>query len=119
MADEKLEKSIRILPFKGKDDEEYSMWSQKFLARASMKGYDGILEGSVKVKKDGESSYSDKELTARAKNKEAYNDLILSMDGKVCFKIVKTSVTADLPKGSAYEAWQGLTLKYLPNNKTS
>ncbi len=42
------EDSIKIIKFSGKQ-EDYTYWAEKFLARASIKGYDEILEGTVEV----------------------------------------------------------------------
>lgn len=40
------------------------------------------------------------------------------MDGRACFKIVKTSISKGFPKGDAKLAWSNLHLKYRPSNKT-
>ena len=36
------DKAIRVIPFTG-DQKDWRMWSRKFLARADLKGYQGIL----------------------------------------------------------------------------
>ena len=81
------ERAIRVIPFKGTDSEEFMMWSLKFMAGAAVKGYDEILEGALVPVEDGREMYTEE---VRNKRKNAYNDLVLSMDGKSCFKIVKT-----------------------------
>jgi len=40
------DKAIRIIPFSGKQ-QDWRMWSKKFLARALMKGYKEVLLGTV------------------------------------------------------------------------
>ena len=42
------EKTIRVIPFSGKQ-EEWRMWSRKFLARAKIRGYKEVLLGLVDV----------------------------------------------------------------------
>ena len=92
------DKSIRVIPFKGTDSEEFMMWSLKFQARAAVKGYEDILEGKTIPVEDGKDKYLPEEEKVRIKHKQAYNDLILSMDGRACFKIVKTSISKEFPK---------------------
>ena len=45
MADSE-DKAIRILTFSGKE-EDWRMWSAKFMAKARLRGFDTILEGVV------------------------------------------------------------------------
>ena len=40
------EKAIRFLQFSG-NNEDWLMWADKFMARASIRGYEEILVGSV------------------------------------------------------------------------
>ena len=75
------ERAIRVIPFKGTDSEEFMMWSLKFMARAAVKGYDSILEGTTTPVEDGRDKYTEDEAKTRYKHKNAYNDLILCMDG--------------------------------------
>ena len=76
------EKSIRILTFSGKK-EDWTMWSDKFLAKASMKGYDVILDGSTIIKDDDPSTLSTTQREAHEEaeklNKRAYNELIFPL----------------------------------------
>ena len=115
------EKSIRILTFSGKK-EDWTMWSDKFLAKASMKGYDVILDGSIIIKDDDPSTLSttQKEAQEEAKklNKRAYNELILACTDKISFGIVKGAKTKLLPKGDAKEAWNRLKVRFEPNTGT-
>ena len=48
MTEETTEKAIRILPFSRKQD-EWRMWSRKFLARAKTKRFKDVLLGLVNV----------------------------------------------------------------------
>ena len=58
------EKSIRILIFSGKK-KDWNMWSEKFLAKASMRGFDGILDGTTKVEKDSVTALTKEQEFAR------------------------------------------------------
>ena len=44
-------KSIKVLPWTGKD-EDWPMWSKKFLLRGRKKGYKKIMDGTMKVPDD-------------------------------------------------------------------
>ena len=45
------EKTIRILQFSGKE-EDWRMWSAKFMAKAKMKGFHEILNGTKSAPND-------------------------------------------------------------------
>lgn len=115
------EKSIRILTFGGKK-EDWAMWSDKFLAKASMKGYDVILDGSTIIKDDEDSTLSETQREAQEEAqkliKRAYNELILACTDKISFGIVKGAKTKLLPKGDAKEAWNCLKVWFEPNTGT-
>ena len=76
------EKAIRILQFNGKK-EDWLKWADKFLAKATIKGYDEVLEGKLlatgELEEDGTiRKLSKSEEKANELNKKAYNELILS-----------------------------------------
>ena len=48
MADEEGSFSVKALPWSGKQ-EDWPMWSTKFLMRVISRGYEAILEGRVQV----------------------------------------------------------------------
>ncbi len=50
-ADRSGEASIKVIPFTG-NKRDWPIWSEKFLARADIKGYRNILLGKVLVKND-------------------------------------------------------------------
>ena len=117
------ETAIRVVVFSGKKD-DWEVWKEKFLVRASIKGYEGILTGEVKVpathKADGtkEKLTADQETIADA-NKKGFGDLILSIDcstpaGKIAFAIVKGTKTKTNPSGNLELAFQRLKTKYEP-----
>ena len=118
--EEKVE-AIRIIKFNG-TKEDWPVWEQKFLTRSKNKGYRNILNGKIKVPEDSKviNSTTDEgkeELKARKANDDAYEDLILSIEGdtkegRVAFGIVKGCKTKELTDGDAYLAWTRLTNKY-------
>ena len=113
-----LEKTIRVLVFKGEHD-EWRKWSKKFLARAKMKGYKNILLGVDKPPKQNEITEDAAKLKLRLLNEAAYNDLLLSCDDDVSFGAVEDALTDDHPDGDAAKAWQNLMAKYEPSTSGS
>ena len=116
-------KGIRVIPFKG-TQEEWRMWSRKFLARATMKGYKTILTGTQLVPNStaiiDESTATGKlEAQARLKNEQAYNELLMLCMEEVCFGAVDEATTTNLPDGDAKKAWDNLITKYEPKTTAS
>jgi len=92
------------------------------MARAVLKGYKGILDGTTPAPKQSEvlSTTTDKEKIAlRKANLLAYSKLLMSMEEEVAFCEVETAGTTDLPKGSAQKAWDNLKAKYEANTGAS
>ena len=54
------EQTLRYLPFKGKQD-EWTMWSAKFMSRARKTKYVHILTGKTKVTFEDEANKTDEE----------------------------------------------------------
>ena len=113
-----VERTIKIVPFTKKSI--WTVWSRQFLARAHLKGYKGILDGTIKVPGKGDriditSETGRKRLEARKQNINAYNELILSFDDMVNFNLVNKAVNAELPDGDAFLAWKNLKSKHEPN----
>ena len=123
MADEL--KIGKVITFSGKKV-EWPLWSEKFLARANRKGYKSVLVGTVTVPDDHEdiSLETDKDkkkqkLELRRLNEEAYEDLVLAVDGKTevgraVFSLIKGSKTREFAEGSAREAWKRILNKFEP-----
>ena len=115
----------RIITFSGKRV-EWPLWSEKFLARANRKGYKGILLGIDIVPDDNEdiSIETDKEkkmmkYELRRLNEEAYENLILALDGKtevgrLVFSLIKGSKSKEFAEGSAREAWKRILNRFEP-----
>ena len=120
--------AIRVLNFTGKK-EEWSTWSEKFLAKARRSGIKDVLLGKVSIPKTNEEI---NEKTDEGKimmkifdlNELAYTELILSIDvrtssGKVAFNMVKGCKNKDYTEGNAAMAWERLKNKYEPTSAPS
>ena len=122
--------SIKVIHFSGKKV-DWSVWSEKFLARAKMRGYRDILLGKEKIptdKDEPEDTASDavkeKYKKVRDANELAYLDLILCIEGntqigRVAFGCVKGSKTEDVSMGDSRVAWVRLTNKFAPTTAPS
>jgi len=106
------------------EPEEWSYWEEKFLARASKKGFKDVLTGIVKAPDDSEmlnlTTEEGKEKSKAQKlNILAFEELILSIDmskdkGKIAFQIVKNCKTTTKKGGDGVLAWKRLKAKYAP-----
>lgn len=94
--------TIRILPFSGKES-EWRMWSRKFIATSTARGYKEVLEPT------------DPQVPSPPEDNDmAFNDLMLSINDEATFGIVDESVSTTHPGGDAREAWKALKKKYEP-----
>ena len=88
------EKTVRILGFDGHQENWY-MWSRKFLAYARMKGYVDVVLGTVQVDKASvDLSHTQNPIIAnklkiRARNAEAYNALVMAIEETDAFYCVE------------------------------
>ena len=115
----------KIILFSGKKS-DWPVWSEKFLARANRKGYKGILLGEEPMpNNEAESDLMEDEderkklCELRKKNQEAYEDLVLSIDGesdigRVVFQLVKGSKCTEFKDGDASEVWKRFKRKFEP-----
>ena len=124
MADEEGSFSVKALPWSGKQ-EDWPMWSTKFLMRGISRGYEAILEGRVQVLSDevdidklrnpeDNTKYATAEqkrtvLRWRQLNKEGYVDLIMSMSDVRSFNLVREQ------KQDLYGAWRALCEEFEPS----
>ena len=74
------ERAKRFQQFSGKK-EDWIMWADKFLARATIREYDGNFKNLSKEEKHANSLH-----------KKTYNELILSSNEKISFGIVKSAM---------------------------
>ena len=92
MTNKQEEKSIHVLTFSGKD-EDWDMWSKKFLAMAQHKKYKNVLTGKTNIPKEDATLTDNDEKKAREANEKAYSDLILSRTDEVSFGLVEGAIT--------------------------
>ena len=114
--------------FSGKH-RDWPVWSEQFLARARKKSFVAVLLGRQNVPAedtvlDVSTSEGVERIRAREANNNAYDDLIMGINGKdeagrVAFRLVATSKSAKLPGGDAAMAWKRLCEKYRPNTAPS
>ena len=110
-----VEKTLKIVPFTSKS--LWTIWSKQFLARAHVKGYKGILEGTLKIVSAKSTKKGDAtEASLRKLNQDAYNDLLLSFSDLVNFNLVDKACTDNLPEGNARLAWENLLNKHEPSS---
>ena len=111
------EKTPRYV-FSGKT-EDYLTWSKKYMARATMKKFAGVIKGTKKLRTKSEienetdegKKKEDKEIEEM--NLKGFNDLMLSIDtdspeGLEAFDIVTECEDANYPDGNLFDAWQKL-----------
>jgi len=117
-----VEEKTRIVNFDGSMD-NWRMWSQKFLAIETKKGWNEILTGSVIVLEfdntlaEGSKRYK-KMIKLKLMNASLYAELILCQDDNVAFDLVVEAVTNKLPKKDAALAWTNLKNKYESTSMT-
>ena len=107
--------SYRVLPFSGKE-EDWNMWSKKFLATAKRRGYKEILIGKADLP-DPDEPLDDLNPTEKkilAANELAYNDLLLACSDDISFGIVDSCVYNEDGDGDARKAWSQLSERYEP-----
>ena len=120
--------NIRVVPFSGKKD-EWEDWKDKFMVKAAMNKYDGIINGDDKVPdthdKDGvKKTLKPEEQTLVDLSKKGFYELVLSInhktpEGKLAFDVVKGTKTTENPAGNLYDAVLRLDKRYQPRTATN
>ena len=105
-------KLLQPIKFKG-DDNEWPLWSKKFLAGAIIKKYLPILEGKLEVPEVVENVDNEEDQKINKINDLNYKamyDLIYASDNEMFFDCV------DSAEGNAFRAWENLKDLYEPRN---
>ena len=102
---------------------DWRTWKFKFLAKATVLGYRGVLLGTEvapddELEVDTDDVGGEELLEARRANVMAYSALALACEG-AALGLVEGSVTEGLPNGNARLAWQNLCRKYEPTTRMS
>ena len=105
-------KEMRIVKYNGKES-EWPKWSKKFMAVAKVKKFADIIDGKIEVPKF-EEDMDQKDLAIRNLNQAAYCCLLYCMNDDICFTLVETAKTEDLPDGDVALAWKNLLTRYEP-----
>ena len=119
---------ICVSTFSGKKADR-TVWEEKFLAKANVKGYKKILLGKEIAPID-EEDFDENTPEGREKkrrrdaNEAAYTDLVLSIDGssasgRVAFNLVRLSKLKTHLDGDARMAWSRLLNKYATKSAPS
>ena len=117
------EKAIRYVLFSGAKN-DWFMWREQFVAHASKKGYEGVLEETFTVPKKTSTPFTSAEDKLNKLVKQAYTDLILSMDpektaSRDVFRMICRTKTAEYPYGNVTDAWKQLCEMYEPTSNLS
>ena len=112
----KLDKAVQVLPFSRKR-EDWRMWSRKFLARAKIKGYKGLLTGAetppdASTMLDPNNAQHVVDIRLRNMNELAYSKLLLACQEDVCFDAVNKAMTTEQPERLVSLAWANLIAWY-------
>lgn len=117
------ETTVKVISFSG-EKSDWRMWSKRFTALATAKGYKDVLLGLETVPSESTtintSTDNEKQLQrAKKANEKAYADLLLACTDPSSFRVIEAACTTDLPSGSANEAWKGLIDLYKPKDQTT
>ena len=102
MVPDAVETTIRILvSFSGKE-EDWNMWSKKFLATAQRRGYKGVITGIEQRPEYDDEDFDEVTLVKWKKiNDKGYTDLLLACSDQVSFGIVDSSQINEQGDGDA------------------
>ena len=104
-------KEMRIVEFNGNEN-EWPMWSKKFMATTKVKKLANIIHRSVTVPALTDNMDT-KDMAIRDLNQGAYCCLLHCMIDGISFALVETAKTEDLSDGVAL-AWEKLLTRYEP-----
>ena len=107
-----MRRVLELTLFSGKK-KDWQKWSAKFLAKARMKGYMGVLIGQEAVlvydaTRDTSTAKGKLNDCLSGRNNSGYNELILSMEFAVCLGVVQNAKTTDQIYGDLALAWNKL-----------
>ena len=111
-------KSIRVVAFDGKH-KNYKKWRARYLAKVSTIEK-SVLLGDVEVPPEDEdldeAADADR-IAIRDANKNAYANLLIACEDDVCFNLISTAVSQELPNGDAEMAFTKLKHTFAPTTK--
>jgi hypothetical protein len=90
-------------------------WSITFLAKSRLRGYNDVLIGNEIVPTKGGKDFD----AFLIKNDVAYAKLLISCEDNLCFELVHSSRSEQLPEGDAHVAWSNLMSNFEPKTKAN
>ena len=111
MSDKEFSRDVKLPVFKGKTD-DWRMWSAKFVSFATFKDFDGILLGKEKIPTE-ETDQNYKRM--KKLNNYGFYCLNYAIECKVCFNIIDSCRSENLPEGDCCRAWKMLKDKFEPS----
>ena len=105
---------MKISPFSGQK-KDWERWSITFLAKSRLRGYKDVLLGIEIVPSKGGKDFD----AFLLKNDVAYAELLISCEDNLCFELVNSSRSEQLPEGDAHLAWSNLMSKFEPKTKAN
>ena len=101
---------LQPIKFKGNDN-EWSLWSKKFLSGSRIKKYLPLLEGKIPIPEiDEEKEEDSHKKNIRDLNDKAMYDLIYASDNEMFFDCI------DSAEGNSFREWENLKYMYEPRN---
>ena len=107
-------KEMRIVEYNGSED-EWLRQSKNFIATTKVKKIANIFDGSTAVPSLS-PNMNDRQKAIRELNHVAYCCLLHCMNDEICFNLVDTAKTKNLPDGDAAVAWKNLFTMLNPNS---
>ena len=103
------------------------MWSQKFLAQSSIKGYKDLMLGKERLPtptflpstEDADTVQQAIDKKKMSLNRKAYNKLLLCCQDEISFGAVDEAISNKYPDGNYQEAWNNLLDKNKPCTTTT
>ena len=96
-----------------RNEDEWFRWSKKFIATTKVKKFANVIDGSTEV--PSFSDYmQDGRKVIRYMNHVVYCSLLHCRDDEICFNLVDTAKTENLPDGDAALAWKHLLTRFEP-----
>ena len=103
-------KEMRIVEFNGNKD-EWPRWSKKIMSVAKIKKFSHVIDASLEVPSITENMEDDQRLI-RETNKVAYYFQMFCMSDAICFNLVDTGKTENLPHGDASHIWENQLTRF-------
>jgi hypothetical protein len=102
-----MDVQVKISPFSGQK-KDWERWSITFLAKSRLRGHKDVLMGIEIVPTKGGKNFD----AFLIKNDVAYAELLIACEDNLCFEMVHSSRSEQLPEGDANLGWWNLMSKF-------